>query len=220
MECVGKRSMKINKFEDDLKYSLQGIEYIDAAYRNRYALIGGGVVDIKRFLSSGLERNGIDVQIILKSGQIISVQEKRRRDNKAYLDGRDILIEVCSVCHREKNRLETYFKKNPRDIAIVEAKCKDAGWIDHIQSNIISYAFDYTKTAYVYDTLPFQLAWRHNKALWFRSSKNKLTIAQNERYVTIGIAVNRIELETAMNRMRTCAYNGLTENVQKTFSDF
>jgi len=205
--------MKINDFRTDLEYSKQDTEYIDAAYRMRYSSIGGGVLEIKRASDMNTERKGIDTIITLKNGRRILVQEKRRRANPR-INGSDILIEMCSVC-------KNYTGKYERSIEWFESqdRCFARGWINHLQSDVISFAFDSVKKAYVYDVISFQLAWERNKHTWVRDTKNKIIIAYNIDYVTMSIAIPRLELEDAMNAVRSCSYGGVADHKQKTFDE-
>jgi hypothetical protein len=148
----------LHKFNEDLEYSHQvaNADWWEVVYRKAFPdfLTMG---DIQQ--NGWCQQSGVDRIIVLKSGKIIRVDEKVRRE-----DYGDILLEFLSSEER-----------------------KTPGWIEKpLNCDFIAYAVEPTKKCYL---LPFETlrrAWARNRIKWLQG---RIIRAKNEGYTTCSVAV-------------------------------
>lgn len=159
--------MKYNDFDTDLQYSLEGRE--DELFNDFYARVLPNVKEVRTVEDMELQRKGIDKQILLHSGKVVLIDEKKRRK-----DYGDILLE---------------------EYANWEAK--RVGWLGRDKhTDYIVYAFMDTRRVYLLPFLLLQKAWLKNYHKWVKSYGRKF--AKNKWYRTSNIPIPTKELLTAI----------------------
>lgn len=169
---MGKSSPIVHNFQESLKLSN---EYTNASWWEEIYKKSFMDFDTMRSVRQDgwAQKGGIDRIIILKSGKILTVDEKVRKK-----DYGDILLERWS---NQENQI--------------------AGWIQKsLACDYIAYAIIPTKTCYL---LPFQqlrMIWIKNGREWIK--KYKKIIAQNYNYKTESIAIpTNILMNELLNSM-------------------
>jgi len=156
---MGQSGVVTHDFDTSLAYSeVSSDEYFwDAVYRKAFPNM------VNHMLASGdtqSQRMGIDRVIILSNGQVIKIDEKKRKE--LY---KDILLEYISV----------------------DTTCAP-GWIEKdLAIDYLAYAFMPTKTVYLFSWSLLRRAWEHYKKQWIETYP-RIT-AQNNGYKTISVAV-------------------------------
>jgi len=159
----------IHDFKEQLSYSETASDepFWDAIYRKAFPNM------VNHMLCNGdtqSQRMGIDRLIMLASGKVLTIDEKKRKEEYS-----DILLEYVSV------------------------DTTDApGWIEKdLSIDYLAYAFMKTKRVYLLDWLALRRAWGHYKEEWL--SKYTHITAQNNGYKTLSVAVPIDVLKSAIS---------------------
>jgi len=124
------------------------------------------------------QRGGIDRVIMLRSGRVVTVDEKVRSCSYG-----DVLLERWS--NRER---------------------KTPGWIQKdLACDFIAYAFIPDERCYLFPFLPLRAAWLENGRDWIAKAEAgldgfRVILAQNDRYATESVAVPIPEILAAIHR--------------------
>jgi hypothetical protein len=145
------------------------------------------------------QRAGRDRAIILASGRSIFVDEKARRE--AY---DDILIEVWS-------------KYPQRGTAPFPPHVPGAvpGWgVKPLDCDFLAYAFEPTRTCYLFPFLGVRAAWAKHARLWIKKASQeqdgfRWVVARNRTYNTVSIAVPIPTLQAHMTDALTIQWGGV-----------
>jgi hypothetical protein len=149
----------VHDFKEQLLYSEVSSDEIfwDAIYRKAFP----GMVN--QMLCSGnthSRRMGIDRLIMLASGKVLAIDEKKRKE-----EYNDILLEYVSV-----------------------DTTNTPGWIEKdLAIDYLAYAFMKSQRVYLFDWLMLRRAWGHFKSEWMNRYP-KIT-AQNNGYKTLSVAI-------------------------------
>jgi hypothetical protein len=115
------------------------------------------------------QRLGIDRLILLSSGRVLAIDEKKREQ-----DYNDILLEYLS-----------------------NDSTGAPGWIEkELQIDYLAYAFMPSKRVYLFPWDMLRRAWLHYKADWLK--KYQIPPARNKGYCTHSVAVPIVELHSAV----------------------
>lgn len=158
-------------FNTDLQYSLDTRKNDD--FNKFYYRLWGEIklIEPLDYSTNKQEQGrGIDKRIHLKSGRVITVEEKVRR-----VDYGDILLE-----------------------AIANSNTKRRGWIYTCQSEFLMYFIEPSRKAYLFPVELLKMAWNHNKESW--AKKYKRVEADNKNYKTISLAVPAEVLKEAIKQ--------------------
>ena len=118
----------------------------EATYRKAFV----GFERMRYVTDRDKQRRGIDREITLAGGRVVTVDEKVRKDRWD-----DILIEYWSVWVPDKSR-------------------RQPGWIAKGQyCDYIAYAFNPSKTCYLFPFQSLRRAWRDNRESWIKSFKGR-----------------------------------------------
>lgn len=155
------QSEHINYFNRDLEYSLEQREeeLFDNFYFRVFPELDNKRDNIIFVTDIKLQKKGIDKILILNTGQKISIDEKKRRENY-----NDILLEIWSN---------------------YENKVK--GWLFTSCCHYIVYAIMPTNKVYLLPMILLRKAWRSHEFLWIKSFPK--IIAKNPNYNTISIGI-------------------------------
>lgn len=154
----------IHDFKADLEFSRNNasLDIWEKIYRLAFPLFKG----MSYVTEKPKQLAGIDREVLLKNGKVITIDEKVRREN-----WNDFLLEYWSDKEREV-----------------------LGWIcKPLQCDYLAYAFLPSKRCYL---LPFDLlqrAWKKNAKAWHEQAKSnrgyKVVEANNPNYTTVSLAV-------------------------------
>lgn len=150
-------SDEINDFNDDLEYSLDKSD--DKSLNEFYRRIFPPIKEIEFKSDIKVQKRGIDKSIYLESGGIITIDEKKRRE-----DYGDILIEIWSS---KEDRIR--------------------GWLLKSECNYIVYIIEPANKVYLLPTLLLRLCWEDNKEKW--KNKYPQICAKNKGYTTVSYAM-------------------------------
>lgn len=164
-------------FQKNLSFSEAASEepFWKAAYTAAFPSFAGFLPNPN---DNAAQRLGIDRVVLLNSGQVLRVDEKKRRQ-----DYGDFCLEYES-----------------------NSKTKVPGWIEKdLAIDYLAYAFMPSRRVYFFPWHLLQRAWNENKAEWkqfacFGSFGFRFVEAKNNGYVTSSVAVPKNRLYAAMNR--------------------
>jgi len=148
---------KLNDFHTDLEYSME--ERDNDVFDNFYHRVFPGIDHIDFVEDLDTQKKGIDKFICFKSGNVLSVDEKKRR--KAYPD---ILIEVWSAYEYQTR-----------------------GWLYKSQCDYIVYAIMPIKKVYLLPVILLKKAWNENHKQWMKIFRKVKAI--NKGYTTVSYAI-------------------------------
>jgi hypothetical protein len=169
MGAVGARGMTVHIFDSDLAESLTHNGGWDSYYLTVWR---EQVLRVELVEDIVEQKHGIDRRIVLRSGQVITVDEKHRRT-----DYGDILLELWSQFYGEHER------RNKKGWTLDwQKRCDYIAWCV-LPTN--------TCTLIPYDALR-RTTWRRMHGWMGRPGARK--IADNGRYVTVNVAVKWDEL--------------------------
>jgi len=156
---MGQSDLAVHDFRTQLAFSEAASDesFWNAIYKKAFPNM------VNQMLCAGnthSQRMGIDRLILLSSGRVLSIDEKKRRGEWS-----DILLEYVSV-----------------------DTTGAPGWIEKdLSIDYLAYAFMQSQRVYLFDWLALRRAWMHYKELWKREYQ---TIqAQNNGYKTLSVAV-------------------------------
>lgn len=166
---MGQSGLAVHDFKKQLAYSETASDepFWDAVYRKAFPNM------VNHMVCSGnthSQRIGIDRLILLASGRVLSIDEKKRREEYD-----DILLEYVSV-----------------------DTTGAPGWIEKdLAIDYIAYAFMRSRRVYLFDWLALRRAWSHYKSAWL--GKYPKVTAQNNGYKTLSLAVPIDVVRTAVS---------------------
>jgi len=167
---MGQSGIAVHDFDERLRYSEAASEepFWDAVYHKAFPTL------VNHMLCSGdtqSQRLGIDRLIVLSSGKVLAIDEKKRSR-----DYPDILLEYLS---------------NDTTGA--------PGWIEKdLQIDYLAYAFMPSQRVYLYPWEMLKRAWRNFRDEWL--DLYKIPPARNKGYRTHSVAVPISILHSAVNR--------------------
>jgi len=158
-----------HNFKDQLAYSEKSSD--EPFWMQVYRKAFPGMVNA--MMCSGdhaTQREGIDRLILLNSGRVLKIDEKKR---KGFYT--DIALEYLS-----------------------NDQTKAPGWIEkNLTIDYLAYAFMPTQTVYLLDWLTLRRAWKANGEAW--KQKHFIVKAKNAGYTTYSVAVPITTLLQSMN---------------------
>lgn len=160
--------MSTHDFYERLQFSEEASAepFWDAVYRKAFP---GMVTHTPCPGDTQSQRLGIDRIILLSSGRILAIDEKKRER-----DYDDILLEYLS-----------------------NDQTNAPGWIEkELQIDYLAYAFMPSQKVYLFPWDMLRRAWLHYKELWLQ--KYKIPPAKNNGYCTHSVAVPIEELRNAV----------------------
>lgn len=163
------QSNVVHDFKEQLIYSeISGDEpFWDAIYRKAFPNM------VNHMTCNGdthSQRMGIDRLIMLASGRVLTIDEKKRKEEYP-----DILLEYISV-----------------------DTTNAPGWIEKdLSIDYLAYAFMKSKRVYLFDWLALRRSWGNFKNKWLGSYPH--ISAQNNGYKTLSVAVPTEILRTAVS---------------------
>lgn len=164
---MGQPGLAVHDFKKQLAYSEAASDepFWEAVYRKAFPNM------VNHMVCSGnthSQRIGIDRLILLASGRVLSIDEKKRRE-----EYNDILLEYISI-----------------------DTTGAPGWIEKdLAIDYIAYAFMKSQRVYLFDWLALRRAWTHYKGAWL--TKYQKVSAQNNGYKTWSLAVPIETIRTA-----------------------
>ena len=150
---------KVHDFQDELEFSVKASDepFWDAIYRKAFPDM------VSQTLCNGdtkSQRLGIDRVVVLASGRILKIDEKKRRQ-----EYNDILLEYISV-----------------------STTGAPGWIERdLAIDYLAYAFMQSRRVYLFDWCMLRRVWLAHKDDWLK--RYKIPPAQNSGYQTLSVAV-------------------------------
>ena len=159
MGSMGQSNLTVHDFKERLEFSEKASDepFWDAIYKKAFPNI------VNQMLASGnvkSQRMGIDRVVLLSSGKILYIDEKKRE-----IDYQDILLEYVSV-----------------------DKTGAPGWIEKdLLIDYLAYAFMPSKRVYLFPWDMLRRAWCHYKDNWLEIYAR--IEAQNQGYKTISVAI-------------------------------
>jgi hypothetical protein len=162
--------MKVHEFENDLRFSEEASceSFWNAIYEKAFPTLVSSMSCPGDYES---QRQGIDRVVLLSSGQLLRIDEKKRRGQ-----WNDMLLEY-----------------------IANDQTNAPGWIEkNLAIDYLAYAFMPTQTCYLFPWPFLQKAWFENKERWL--VKYRKVPAQNPTYKTWCLAVPINSLYYAVNQ--------------------
>jgi hypothetical protein len=177
----------VNDFKRDLSYSLEQRE--EKFWKAVYYKAFPNLTDMRICHDLDRQRKGVDRLVTLSSGDIIAIDEKKRR--KQYTD---ILLEYISV---DRNNAPGWIEK---DLAI----------------DFLAYAFMPSKQVYLFSWPLLKRVWNHYGDRWINYARDKqdgfsIIVARNKSYNTYSVAVPRNIL---MKSIQTAAIIDVSKEFQ------
>ena len=167
---MGQPNLVVHDFVEQLVFSEKSSDELfwSAVYQKAFPNM------VNFMLASGdtvSQRMGIDRVILLANGQVIKIDEKKRREDRD-----DILLEYISV-----------------------DTTNAPGWIEKdLAIDYLAYAFMPSKRVYLFPWPMLRRAWMQYKPVWL--SQYKIPPAQNNGYKTLSVAIPIKELRSAVSR--------------------